>query len=204
MAFSNASRSLDSFWLMLKNKLPRRTEDTSTQELTAPSTKRWIRTLEWAIAIGGIVVGILGFLLNYAPKLSVAISGSLQAANPMATAFVLANEGLVPVHDIVAACGAPQFKMGKWEVASDPDARFVLPESKAEILSPGHTMTLPCGHLMGPNNGGPIPPGAITKAEITIIVDYRPDWLPWHKTERFPWKAERTLDGGWHWNSLPR
>ena len=33
-------------------------------------------------------------------------------------------------------------------------------------------MTLPCGHLVGPSSGAN--PTDITKAEITIIVDYRP------------------------------
>jgi hypothetical protein len=60
-------------------------------------------------------------------------------------------------------------------------------------------MTLPCGHAIRVND-----PQTITEAEITIIVTYRPDWIPLlHTTDRFPWQAEKTRDGKWIWKSLP-
>jgi len=186
-ALRRLDRSLDSLWLYLVS-------------LFSNQTARR-RTVGW-LGIIASLLGIIGFFLDVAPKISIGSSGSLQAANPMATVFYLSNDGSLPIHDIVAACGAPQFKMGGYEISSEPDARFLFPESKAEILSPGHQMTLHCAHLVGPAPGSS--PTDITKAEITIIVRYRPDWLPWHKTERFPQKAEKTEEGNWIWKSIPR
>jgi hypothetical protein len=191
---------------MGKRKPIRRTQDKEPQVRIPVTESTFVKShkILWAILGGlGTLLTIVAFYLSYiVPKLSVDVSGSLQAANPMATVFYLSNDGALPIHSIVAACGAPQFKMGKWEIQSEPDVRFIFPESKAEILSPGHRMTLPCGHLVGPKGGAT--PTDITKAEITIIVDYRPDWVPWHKRARFPWKAEKTLDGKWIWNSIPQ
>jgi hypothetical protein len=185
-----------------KSKLPRRIRDRERQlrmQVKEPKRARSNKIL-WEV-LGGFatLLTIVAFYLSYiVPKLSVDTSGSLQAANPLATVFYLSNDGTLPVHNILAACGEVQFKAGNYQVISEPDARFIFPESKAEILSPGHKMSLPCSHLFGVAE-----PATITRAEITIIVDYRPDWVPWRKTARFPWKAEKT-ETGWIWKSLPR
>jgi hypothetical protein len=186
-ALNRLDRSLDSLWFYLVSLL---------SDLRA----RW--STVGCVGIIASILGIIGFLLDIAPKISIGSSGSLQAANPMATVFYLSNDGLLPVHDILAKCGALQFKAGNFEIESDKDAGFIFSDSKAEILSPGHQMTLPCAHLIGPAPGADA--ADITKAEFTVIVTYRPHWLPWHKTERFPQRAEKAEGGNWIWKSLPR
>jgi hypothetical protein len=180
---------------MSKRKRPRRASATVIEQGKA----NWWKTFLEYLAVFSAILGIVAFVLSNAPKLSVDVSGSLQPANPMSTVFYLSNDGLLPVHDVVVACGAPQLKAGKYEIESEQDARFLFPDSKAAKLSPGHKMTLPCAHLVGVAD-----PASITEAEITIIADYRPDWVPWHKTARFPWKAEKTENGSWIWKSVPR
>src|SRR5262249_1027207 len=145
----------------------------------APKPSRLKLFLE---VLGGVsaILGIVGFFLSAITKLSVDSSGTSQASNPMATVFYLPNDGILSLHDIGASCCEPHFKMGNYEIDSAPDARVVFPESKAETLSPGHKMTLPCGHLVG--LAPKAKPADITEAAITIIVDYRPDWVPLHRT----------------------
>lgn len=187
---------------MAKPRVPRHIRDRERQlQLQAIRTTP-VRSHKVLLEVlGGIatLLTILAFYLSYiVPKLSVDISGSSQAANPLATVFYLSNDGALPIHSIVAACGAIQLTAGNFNWESAPDARFISSDSKAEILSPGHKMSLPCNHMIGVINTA-----TITKAEITIIVVYRPDWVPWHKTGRFPWKAEKA-ETGWIWKSIPR
>lgn len=193
---------------MGKKKVPRRIRDRERQlqkQQSPPTTEKrsnLLLTLEKTV---GVILGLLtiaGFLLSNAPKLSVDVSGSLQPTKPLDTLFYLSNDGILPVHDIETGCGEIQFKAGDYTIDMEHDARFVLPESKAEILSPGHKMTLPCDRVVGIRDPALI--ARITRAEITIFIDYRPDFVPWHKKARFPWKAEKTESGSWIWKSLPR
>jgi len=41
-------------------------------------------------------------------------------------------------------------------------------------------------------------------AEMFIVVTYRPKWLLWYKSEKFPMKTEKTDNGTWIWKSIPR
>src|SRR5258708_35896747 len=123
---------------MSKSKLQRHIRDKERQLQLRATQPTPVKTHKVLLEVlGGIatLLTIAAFYLSYiVPKLSVGVSGSLQAANPMATVFHLSNDGALPIHSVVAACGAPQFIMGKWEVKSEPDARVIFPESKAEIL----------------------------------------------------------------------
>jgi hypothetical protein len=142
--------------------------------------------------------------LSIAPKFSTDVSGSLEPANPMATVFVLSNHGPLPIHNVIAKWGEIQLNAPPFaKIQSAPDSGILLRGSKAEVLSPGHKMTLPCAHAIG-LMGGVGNPESVTSAEMTIIVDYRPDWIPWHMTTKFPWMAEKTQNGNWIWKSISR
>jgi hypothetical protein len=210
-ALHSLERILDSFWLSLfstrgtplltrKRIPPQHTQDIGMQDPQPTPRKRLIRTVEWVIGLTSLALALAGFWLSYVvPKLSVDAYGSLRPTDPMSTAFYLSNDGALPIHSILVACGAVQFKAGLYEINSSEDSGFLFPESRADTLSPGHKMTLPCSRVVGVAE-----PASITRAEMTIIIKYSPDWLPWvHKTAKFPWKAQKT-ETGWIWNSLPR
>lgn len=180
---------------MGKRKRPRRGPNNRKPDSPKQSS---LWGLERWIGIVSLVLGLAGLILNYIPKLSVSVAGSLQSVNPMASVFALSNDGLLPVRDLFVVCGTPQLDAGQYKFQSGPGGGFIFPDSRAEVLSPGHTMALPCGHIFGVAD-----PSSITKAEITIVVRYRPDFLFWHKTANFNWKAEKTLDGTWIWKSTP-
>jgi hypothetical protein len=206
------ARILDSFWFSLasvfsKFNAPSATDkDKAAQDKLGTESKSkaptWhkyaIRTLEWAIAFGASLLTIAGFFL---PKVSVNTSTSLQATNPMKSVFSLSNDGLLPIHDIIAVCQLEKFKAGNFQMLAtgEGDGGFTFPESHGDILSPGHHMTLPCAHLIGVDDTA-----SITEAEMTIILTYRPDFVWWHRKAKFPFKAEKTMDASWIWKSLPR
>jgi hypothetical protein len=160
-------------------------------------TGRWWKIPLEVLAVLSAILGVIGFAVSTQTKLSVEVSGSSQAANPLATIFYVSNDGALPVHSVMAACGAIQFTAGNFKWTSEPNARLISSDSKAETLSPGHKMSLPCNHMIGVAD-----PATITKAEMTIIVDYQTVFR-WQRTDRFPLKAERT-ENGWIWKSIPR
>lgn len=208
-------RILDSFWAWLvslfsqkqapnQEKSPPHTvsiETRKTMQEEPPNKRRWWKIPLEILAVLSAILGVAGFVVGVKTKLSVEVSGSLQDTNPFASVFVLKNDGALAVHKVLAACGEPQFKAGQYSWQSETNAKFIFGDnSRAKVLSPGHHMTLPCGHMFGFAD-----PATVTEAKLTIIVDYRPDWTPWwHRTARFPWKAEKTLDGKWLWDSLPQ
>jgi hypothetical protein len=203
--------TLDSFWVWAISKLASlKSKGTSAQripgtKIESPSprqTRPIIKAAEWFVGLFSLAVAVTAFWLSYlVPKLSVDVSGSLQAANPLSSIFVLTNEGSLPIHKVLASCGQPQFNAGRFIWKSGPNGKIIFGNrSRADILTPGHHMTLPCGHMFSFAD-----PSTITEAEVTIIVDYRPDWLPfWPHSARFPWKAEKSVDGKWVWDSLPQ
>jgi len=158
------------------------------------------KTLLEGFGIFATIVGILAAILAFLPKLSVGVSGSLEPANPVKSVFFLSNDGQLPVYDIMVKCNFPKVKYFDGSgIDSSPDSGFIFPESRANMLSPGHTMTLPCAHSLGFKR-----PEYLTEAEITIIVDFRPDYIWWHKRAVFPWRGEKAANGNWIWKSLPR
>jgi hypothetical protein len=181
---------------MGKRKPPKHIQAKTTQsglrEEPSKKEKWWKLPLE---ILGGIsvIVTILGFVLTALPKLSIDLSGSLQPQDPMATLFYLSNDGILPIHDIEASCYIGDVEYGKWKVEGFNIHRPGSLGTHAEILSPGHKMSLPCERIFA------MPEGTATKAELSVFVDYRPDWTWWHKQTQFPLVAEKTAEGAWVW-----
>jgi hypothetical protein len=189
---------------MGKRKQPKRKSGTKSK-VPSPAPpppapqKGLIKTVEWAVGILASVLTIAGFVLSNAPKLSVDASESVASFSPMGTIFYLSNEGLLPIHNVVVSCANLRIDgenlqiLGPWEFTNVP------PEAKADVLSPGHRMSLPYAPAFGftaINN--------FKGAQVTIIVRYRPAYLWWRKTEAFPFRAVRTVNGGWIWKSVPQ
>jgi len=185
-----------------RKQRPRKSNTKPPVSLPTPK-KRLVKTVEWAVAILGLIIGGVGFWLSNGPKLSVDASESIASYSPMGTTFVLSNEGVLEVHDIRVSAANLHLEnsdpktgfqvIGPWEFTNVPR------EATAEILSPGHKMGLPYAPAFGftaINN--------FTGGNLTIIVRYRPAYLWWRKTEVFPFVAVRTASGSWVWKSVPK
>jgi hypothetical protein len=164
--------------------------------------KRLGRVLKWVVGIAVLTLSAAEFVLTNLPKLSMDISGSLRPNDLMSTIFSLSNEGSLPVYDLKAAC-----EVMRLEIPPPGNRRFgpttvYLPKSSAEILFPGHKMPIPCGRAIASKLDSMEMPEI--HAEMFIVVTYRPKWLLWYKSEKFPMKTEKTDHGTWRWKSIPR
>ena len=187
---------------MGKRKRKRNTPSTQQQlaTLVAQGKKgRWWEIPAGVLGFVGTVLTIAGFVLNGVPKLSVDVAGSVQPTSPMGTVFYLSNDGALPIHNVEVTMGNIDMQGQSFSVTSLGGELVVHPMARAEILSPGHKMTLPY-----PAAAGFTAISNFTGGRLNIKAHYRPDFLPWHKAETFPFEAIRTANGNWIWRSVAR
>src|SRR6267154_3748870 len=113
------SRTLDSFWFFLISLFSRNKPRTSIRDipikrkghrepkpkapLESHKTARWWKgPLEISLALATFL-GLGLALLNFAPKISVDPSDSLASFSPLATTFVLSNEGPFDIHNVTVS-----------------------------------------------------------------------------------------------------
>jgi len=165
--------------------------------------KRLVRTLEWVVGIACLTLIVSEFILTNLPKLSADVSGPIRPNDLMGAMFNLSNKGFLPVYDVKAGC-----KVMRVDTPPFRDRDFVEPitvyfsESRAEILSPGHRMTVPCARAIAIKRDNM--ETLEIHAEIFFVVTYRPKWVWWHKSENFPMETKKTKNGIWIWESIPR
>jgi hypothetical protein len=185
-----------------KRKLPRRKRDRERQlamPTEPPKKAQWWKVPLGILSVLSAVLGIVGVVLGNLPKLSVDVSGSLQPSSPMGTIFYLSNDGALPVHDVVVTCGNLEIT-GQNLLITGMGAEFQAhPEARADVLSPGHKMTLPYAPAFGFTAIS-----NFTGARLVIRAHYRPDYFPWPETAIFPFQAIRTATGNWIWRSIPQ
>ncbi len=180
---------------MTKTRAPQyiRNRRSKPSQPLQPSTKRWWKIpLEIFLGVCS-VVSLVAAGVTFLPKLSVDISGSLRSRDPMGTVFAVSNDGVLSIYDITVDCGVNDVRAPNVTIQGNIAFRF--PQSHATVLSPGHKMTTPCANAVVIQS---------TSAKITIIVDYRPPLVWWHRTEQFPLEAERSEGGTWIWKNIPR
>ncbi|MGO9621802.1 MAG: hypothetical protein ACLPT6_10395 [Desulfobaccales bacterium] len=141
----------------------------------------------------GLFLAIIGTYYNFAPKISVNISDSLNPINPFATKFVIRNDSLLPIYSVT-----PSFKNRKitteaknYIIGSDRIDRE-KPVYPIPVLNPGDSTTfiLPFPiNLMSP----------VIQADIEIIVSYRPALSPFKHENRFRFVTVPAIDNVLHW-----
>jgi len=174
----------------------------ATNEQRAPK-KRVVQILKRVVATAALLLITVEFVLTNVPKLSVDVSRSLRPDDPMATVFSVSNDGMLPVYDVTVGCEIARLDISSHrKTVSKGPTTVYFPESRAEILPPGHKMTVPCGRAVASrlDNGERLE----FLAEVFVVVTYRPQWLLWHKSEAFPMKTEKSENGTWVWKSIPR
>lgn len=184
---------------MSKSKAPkdiRQRRETPRKEAPAPITTPERGWLKLGLEIFGVVCAIVGFvgvILSVLPKLSVGVSGSLRPLDPMATVFYVSNDGLVSVYDVKVSCVVRD--LSGTNGAGYHNLRFQTDAAPMHRLEPGHKLTADCSR--------PFNAEAATKAEMGLMVEYKPLPVWWKKSTIFPMKAEKTASGEWVWSNLP-
>ena len=167
-----------------------------------PKRRLIIRILEWVVRIAVLILIVAEFVLSNLPKLSMDVGGSSRPNDLLATMFSLSNEGSLPLYDVKAVCEVMHLDIPPPRNRHLGPTTVYLAESRAETLFPGHTMTIPCARAIASKLDNMEAPEI--QAEMFIVVTYRPKWLLWHKSEKFPMKTEKTDNGTWIWKSIPR
>ena len=158
--------------------------------------------MKWVVGIAVLTLSAAEFVLTNLPKLSMDVSGPSRPNDLMSTIFSLSNQGSLPVYDVKAVCEVMRLDIPLPGKTHWGPTTIYLPESSAEILFPRHAMTIPCGRAISSKLDSVETPEI--QAEMFIVVTYRPKGLLWYKSERFPMKTEKTVNGTWIWKSIPR
>jgi serine/threonine protein kinase len=176
---------------------PQNDKKESPGSLETTPRKRLVRTLEWVVGIACVILIVAEFALTNLPKLSADVSPPL-SSNDGGAIFNLNNKGLLPVYDVKAGCEVMRVDTPS---SADPTTVY-FPESRAEVLSPGREMAVPCGRVIATKQNNM--ETSENHAEMFFVVTYRPKGVWWHKSEKFPMEARKTENGTWIWKSIPR
>ena len=149
------------------------------------------------VGIVALLVGLVSSLVVFRPHVSIEPQISLNPVNPYTTQFNIKNESSVfDVHDIDAVCWPRNMESanGFSVVSLGPLANV---HHKIRVLGAGLSSTVDCPPVIG---GIGSYSGAVTEAELEILVSYRAAWWwPFLREERYPFAARRDVQGAVHW-----
>jgi hypothetical protein len=174
---------------MKKNKYPLRTGyKQRSQEhlwLTDNRKSRLLTTgkvLVFLVGIPGLYVGILSVL----PRISITPQEPLQRHEPFSAPFIISNDGYSTVHTINLTCSLDSVldtHRNRYTNVTTPSSQNI------DYLAAGGRSTFDC----------PVGNLQILEADFSIIVSFRPDFLPWHKIEIFHFRARIADNGSVRW-----
>ena len=154
----------------------------------------------WQIfVVVATLLGVLTGVLSLLPKLSISSSGPLNPKSAFTTPFTLSNEGFLSIMSVNIFCAIREAKFeGDREIIGTEDyrSRFTTPDHAAAELKPDEKYTFSCAFLF--NEDAPL-----IKADIAIIISYRPAWVPWRQEKVSRFVTKKSSDGRLHWFSQP-
>jgi hypothetical protein len=169
----------------------RRKPKPATEKVALPRKSLLLRLAKSPWLFVGALATIAS-ALSLMPRISLAPTGSLRARDPMGTVFAISNDGILPLHDVHARCVLDDLRSGPLYIHG---IAITAKGTDAEILSPGQQLTLPCYRVNM---------AQARVANVTVRVDYKPNYLWWERTIRFSMEAMQSDDGTWVWKRLPR
>jgi len=162
-----------------------------------PAPLRLLKNVWAMVGIVALLVGLVSSLVVFRPHVSIEPQISLNPVNPYTTQFNIKNESSVfDVHDIDAVCWPRNMESanGFSVVSLGPLANV---HHKIRVLGAGLSSTVDCPPVIG---GIGSYSGAVTEAELEILVSYRAAWWwPFLREERYPFAARRDVQGAVHW-----
>jgi hypothetical protein len=157
---------------------------------------RWFRipaSLFWKfVVVLSVIVGLIAALLTFLPRLSMSSSESLDPSTPFSTPFVVSNDGLLSINDVTCYCLIRRVVIadrGDITVSNNIVYSDSLPVPN---LAPGEKTTVSCPPLL------PSEP-RITRADMDIVLRFRPYGLPWYREKAFRFTTEIASDKRLHW-----
>ena len=149
----------------------------------------------------GLLLALVGLIVFW-PRLTVESSGPVDPANPLSSAFTITNTGFIKLSDVDVSFGMGQ--MGFGGVALRPNfvptftALQTMREWSGHSLARDEAYTVTLSDFV--NGGGPEP---LTGADIAIVVQFKPWFLPWKCEEGRRFVTKKQTDGRLYWYHYP-
>jgi hypothetical protein len=189
---------------MTRHRPPKHIRDKRKQEREKGQSEREKETpqstiaITWKLIVGtvsgvGLLLGLVTAILSLLPRLSVSNLESLDPDDPFSTPFVVSNDGVLGINDVVLSCILVRLESATqhWAVEG---FRSVGYAPTIPRLDPGEQGTAPCNPAVGLK---------ASAADIEVVVSYRPDYVPWKKERPFRFVTVSSKDGKLHWIPQP-
>jgi hypothetical protein len=148
------------------------------------------RGVIFAIGVPGLYVGVLSAL----PRTSVTAGDALLNSHfPLSFPFVVSNEGYLDVHQVNVFCAIDKLSSAD---AVDVIGFEVQTPSNLNIgdLGAGGRATTFCGPTAFGFKGT-----KFQKGHLTLVLSYRPDFLPWRQSKKHFFTGLADEEGKLHW-----
>lgn len=157
----------------------------------------WILKVAGRFFVHGItLLGAVALFFDFSPKISVSPYTSIDPLDPFSAPFIIANDGYMPLNAVSATCLLKDVEFEDLKIANTEvaDIRMDL----ATQMAPAEKLTVKCRFR---ENLGIAT--VLKKADILIIIDYRPWLLPTTGQRQFRFEAAHLLNDSWEWLPLP-
>jgi hypothetical protein len=163
----------------------------------ASRSNRSLRALAAAVLAGGTAAALM-----YLPGVTVDPAGPLDPSNPYPISFTISDANVIPLHNVdvyLVICYAV--------AAPAPSAPTCQPPYKTRKFKAGWR-----GHALPADQPFTIalddflrfaPPAKFGGADISIIVEYQPWFVPLRQEREFRFATELGTDGKLYWASRP-
>ena len=170
-------------------------------EQTTLSRRFWPR-IKSALFLLSAVAGIIGIIYNLWPRPQVMKGDLIDPSNPFSASFTIINSSVIPLRDVTVAVGVGQIVPATKEM----DRTFV-PTFESEIVRSGwdrHSLGIDEKFTIALEDAfRPSPDARFSGADIAIIVNYKPWFLPLAGKKIFRFVTRRESDGHLYWFSVP-
>ncbi|HEX4007679.1 MAG TPA: hypothetical protein VHX60_16010 [Acidobacteriaceae bacterium] len=159
----------------------------------------WLKVPRWLWASASALLAVVVGLHALYPSLSINDDYSFDQMFPYNTSFSISNEGIWPITDVSATCGA-DFTMLPWTTDPNDKSKMDLHTEDdnhanfAHELNYRERVTLPCNHNVVAN-GHRIAPGA----RLTITVSYRLKGTGFRHSQTFKFQTVAGWNGQQFW-----
>jgi hypothetical protein len=157
------------------------------------------------IGAAALILGVYASYVQLAPRISVSPSASLNPSDPFSTPFEVSNDGYLSIRDVQFLCRLtdvqaqpPGINLSFENIGVMGPDQFLGDKSQnIRDIGPGRQATTKC-------NLSPIfPVMPIDRADISITVSYKPDYLWSPRSEDFRFVTVRSSDGQLRWVRQP-
>jgi len=184
---------------MLKSKVQRHKAKRKSRRGAKPP-KRGL--LFWILA-GATMLGAFGAVVTFLPKILVTASQPVDAKDPFSVSFTITNDSFIPLNDVNVSLGVGQ--VTTFPRLPDPNfipsfkSRLVRPEWKNHTLAMDEKFTVLIEDIFTARSDSLM----VSGADLAIVVDYRPWFLPINKEKIFRFKGRPVTNDLFYWYFFP-